>query len=308
MSERVIITGASGFIGKALCRYLYENGYVVIALSRNPSKSGKSLGKYVKVVGWNGKSSNEWAHYLDGSYGIINLAGENIGTGRWNYNKKRLILESRLDAGNAVIDAIGKVNNKPKVLIQASAIGYYDLHSDEIFDESSKNGKDFLSDVCRQWEISTKEAESFGVRHIVVRSGIVLGQNGGVFPRLFLQFRMFLGGYFGSGKRWLSWIHINDEIRAIKFLLEKELSGIFNLTALEPIIIKDFCHILGNLTKRPPWLSLPSSPVRLFFGEKGEEILLSSQRVVPKRLLENGFNFLYPDVESALKEIINVKN
>lgn len=308
MLKRVIITGASGFIGRALSMYLYENGYEIIALSRNPEKNRKLLSEGIIIVGWDGKSSNEWEEYLDGSYGIINLAGENIGTGRWNSVKKRSILESRLNAGNAVINAIGNVTKKPKVLIQASAIGYYDLYSDEILNEYSESGRSFLSEVCRQWEISTEKAESFSVRRIIIRSGIVLGQNGGVFPRLHSQFKMFLGGYFGNGKRWLSWIHINDEIKAIRYLLEDESSGIFNLTAPEPIIIKDFCHILGNLTKRPSWLSIPSSLVRLFFGEMGEEILLSSQRVVPKRLLEKGFDFLFPDVESAIKEIINVRN
>jgi len=306
MLKRVIITGASGFIGRALSKYLYENDYEIIALSRNPDKSRKFFSEGVIIVGWDGKSSNTLVEYLDGSYGIINLAGENIGTGRWNKTKKRLIFESRLNSVNAVIDAIRKVNNKPKVFIQASAIGYYDFYSDEIFNESSRNGKSFLSDVCRQCEISTKEAESLGVRHIIIRTGIVLGQNGGVFPRLHLQFKMFLGGHFGSRKRWFSWIHINDEIRAIRFLLEEELSGIFNLTAPEPIIVKDFCHILGNLTKRPSWLSIPSFLVHLFFGEMGKEILLSSQRVFPKRLLEKGFRFHYYDIESALKEIINV--
>lgn len=307
MLKRVIITGASGFIGRALSKYLYENGYEIIALSRNPNKNRKLLSEGM-VVGWDGKSSNKWEKYLDGSYGIINLAGENIGTGRWNRVKKRSILESRLNAGNAVINAIGNVTKKPKVLIQASAIGYYDLYSDEILNEYSESGRSFLSEVCRQWEISTEKAESYNVRHVIIRSGIVLGQNGGVFPRLHAQFKMFFGGYFGSGKRWLSWIHINDEIRAIRYLLEDESSGIFNLTAPEPIIIKDFCHILGNLTKRPSWLSIPSSLIRLFFGEMGEEILLSSQRVFPKRLLEKGFRFHYQDIESALKEIINVKN
>lgn len=308
MSERIIITGASGFIGRALCRYLDENGNKVIALSRNPSISGQLLSEHIKVVGWDGKSSDELLEYLDGSYGIINLAGENIGTGHWSKIKKKLILESRLDSVNAVINAIKKVNNKPKVFIQASAIGYYDLHSDEILDESSRNGKGFLSDVCRQLEFSTKEVELYGVRPIIIRSGIVLGRNGGIFPRIHLSFKVFLGGYFGSGERWFSWIHIEDEIRAIKYLLEDESSGIFNLTAPEPIIIRDFCRILGNLTKRPSRLSIPSSLVRLFFGQMGEELLLSNQRVVPKKLLEKGFRFLYPVVESALKKIINVKN
>ncbi|MBC8233391.1 TIGR01777 family protein [bacterium] len=305
MSNRIIIVGATGFIGKVLCGQLVGKGYEVVALSRNPDKGKELLGNQVQVVKWDAKSSDGWVNYADGAYAIVNLAGENIASGRWTKDKKQRILHSRLNAGKAVIEAVEQANNKPTSVIQASAIGYYGARGDEILNEFSAPGVGFLPEVAQQWEQKTKTVEALGVRHIIIRSGIVLGRDDGFLPRALLPFRLFVGGRLGNGKQWFSWIHLDDEVKAICFLLGQEnLSGVFNLTAPNPLISKDFFHLLGKVIKRPSWFPVPSLVLHLTLGEMAKELILSGQRAIPKRLLEAGYEFRYTQVESALKEIL----
>jgi uncharacterized protein len=302
---RVIITGATGFIGKALCQELTEAGYEVVALSRNRETGTKILGEKVKVAQWDGRTAKGWGNLANGAYAVINLAGENISSGRWTDKRKKIILESRLNAGKAVVEAVKIAKEKPKVVIQASAIGYYGSHGDEIIDEDFPPGKGFLPEVAQQWELSTKAVELVGVRHIVIRTGIVLGKGGGAFPRLILPFRLFFGGRVGSGEQWFSWIHLKDEIKAIRFLMEKEnIDGVFNLAAPGALKEKDFAKILGNVLRRPSWFPMPGFLLRLLFGEMAEGALLTGQRVFPKRLLAAGFKFQYAKAETALQEIL----
>jgi uncharacterized protein len=302
---RVIITGATGFIGKALCQELTEAGYEVVALSRNRETGTKILGEKVKVAQWDGRTAKGWGNLANGAYAVINLAGENISSGRWTDKRKKIILESRLNAGKAVVEAVKIAKEKPKVVIQASAIGYYGSHGDEIIDEDFPPGKGFLPEVAQQWELSTKAIELVGVRHIVIRTGIVLGKGGGAFPRLILPFRLFFGGRVGSGEQWFSWIHLKDEIKAIRFLMEKEnIDGVFNLAAPGALKEKDFAKILGNVLRRPSWFPMPGFLLRLLFGEMAEGALLTGQRVFPKRLLAAGFKFQYAKAETALQEIL----
>ena len=302
---RVIITGATGFIGKALCQELTEAGYEVVALSRNPETGTKILGEKVKVAQWDGKTAKGWGNLANGAYAVINLAGENISSGRWTEKRKKIILESRLNAGKAVVEAVKIAKEKPKVVIQASGIGYYGSHADEIVDEDFPPGKGFMPEVAQQWELSTKAVELVGVRHIIIRTGIVLGKDGGAFPRLALPFRLFFGGRLGNGEQWFSWIHLEDEVRAIRFLMEKEdLSGVFNLTAPGALKEKDFARILGDVMRRPSWFPVPGFVLRLLIGEMAEELLLTGQRIVPKRLLDAGVEFFYPEAEFALRDIL----
>lgn len=218
---------------------------------------------------------------------------------------KHAILQSRLDAGRAIVQAVKVATIKPKVVIQASGVGYYGAHGDEPLDESSPPGDDFLSDVARQWEASTKAVEAMGVRHVVIRTGAVLERDGGVLPQLLLPFRLFIGGRLGSGQAWFSWIHREDEVEAIRFLIDNDdARGAFNLTAPEPLKMRDFCHLLGHLTGRPSWLPVPGFALRLLFGEMAEALLLSGQRALPRRLQQAGFHFEYPTAEAALKAIL----
>jgi uncharacterized protein (TIGR01777 family) len=305
--KTVIIIGATGLIGKALSKKLIEKGYGVIAFSRNPKKGQELLDHPVRMVQWDGKTSSGWTGFVENSFAIINLAGENISSGRWTQAKKTKILQSRLDAGAAVALAVKQAKKKPSIVIQASGIGFYGSHADEIIDESFAPGSGFLSMVAEKWEMSTREVESYGTRHIIIRTGVVLGKDGGAFPRLIKPFRFFFGGPLGSGKQWFPWIHLNDEVGAICFLLESEgLHGTFNLSVPEPIRMKDFCHLLGKVIKRPSWLKVPGFLLGLIFGEMADEVLLSGQRAIPKRLLEAGYRFAYPDAESALVNILGL--
>jgi len=305
MSKKVIITGASGFIGKALCRHLIEVGYDVVGLSRNPDRGSNLLVGQVNVVKWDARSATEWRDYADGAYAIVNLAGENIGSGRWTKQRKERILKSRLDAGKAVVEAVEKVKTKPQVVIQSSGIGYYGDSGDEIVDETSRPGSGFLVEVAKQWERTTEQVKSFGVRHIVIRTGVVLGKDEGFLPRVMMPFRFFVGGHIGSGKQWISWIHIDDEVRAIRFLMEREsLEGAFNLSAPNPITSRDFSKALGKAMKRPAWLPVPGFVLRLFMGEMADELILSGQKAMPKRLQESKYEFRYSEAEAALREIL----
>jgi hypothetical protein len=301
---RVIITGATGFIGRALCRELGRD-YEVIALSRNAEGVRQSLGSMAKVVQWDARTPAGWDREADGAHAIINLAGENLASGRWNQARKSRILQSRLDAARAIIETVKRLHNKPKVILLASAIGYYGPHGEEELDEVSKPGEGFLASVCRQVEDSAENFEKLGVRCVVIRTGVVLGRGGGALPKMILPFRFYLGGHLGSGRQWFSWISLDDETAAIRFLMENEnLQGVFNLTAPQPVTMKEFCQILGKVLNRPAWLNVPAFAARLALGEMADEMLLSGQRVLPKRLQAAGFVFRHPDLERSLSRII----
>ncbi len=303
--EKVIVTGATGFIGKALCFRLEKEGYKVVALSRNPEKGQRLFGSQVTVARWDGANASEWMGYAEGAQAIVNLAGENIGSGRWISQRKQAILQSRLDAGKAVVEAVESASVKPRVVVQASAIGFYGSRGNDMIDEFSSPGKGFLANVAKEWEQSTHEVESFGVRRVVIRSSVVLGAEGGALLQLLKPFRFFAGGPLGSGRQWFSWIHIEDEVNGILFLLKREdLKGVFNLSAPHPLLQKDLARILGKIMRRPSWFPTPGFGLRMFLGEMAEEMLLVSQRVAPKRLIEAGYRFLYPEAEHALKDIV----
>jgi uncharacterized protein (TIGR01777 family) len=300
---RIVITGATGFIGRALCKELHKN-YEVVALSRDSNRAAKSIGEWAKVIEWDGRTSGSWIQQADGALAIINLAGENVASGRWNKLRKASILHSRLDSTRAVIESVKQANKKPMVVIQSSAIGYYGSRGVEKLDENSSFGKGFLADVCRNTEIVANQIESLDVRCVIVRTGVVLGNGGGALPRIMQPFWFFLGGHPGSGRQWFSWISLDDEVAAIKFLIENDnLKGVFNLTAPKPITMKRFCRKLGWSIKRPSWLFFPGFMMRLALGEMADEVLLSGQRVQPKRLLEAGFEFKHVEVKKALKDI-----
>jgi len=302
---RVVITGATGFIGKALCARLHKD-YELVAVSRNADGAQRSIGHLAKVVQWDAKTIAGLEKHADGAFAIVNLAGDNVGSGRWSKAKKSRILRSRIDATSAILETIKQLPRRPKVLIQASAVGYYGPHLDELLDETSAAGTGFLADVCRQAEGIAAEIEKLGVRYVAIRTGIVMGSGGGALGPLMKQFRLYLGGYLGSGQQWFSWISIEDEIAAIRFLMENEhLSGPFNLTSPNPVRMREFCTVLGRVLHRPVWLRVPGFAIRLALGEMADEMLLSGQRVLPNRLLEAGYEFKNPDLERALKAVNN---
>ncbi len=300
---RVIITGGTGLIGRALAAELVAAGYELVVLSRNPRQAYR-LPPGSRVDAWDGQTARGWGVLADGAFGIVNLAGENLAGGRWTDARKERIRRSRLDAGRAVVEAVRAAERKPAVVVQASGIGYYGPCGDEEVTEDSPPGSDFLGQLALEWETSTAPVEVMGVRQVVIRTGVVLSREGGALPRLALPFRFFLGGPLGNGRQWLPWIHIADEARAIRFLLEKEgARGPYNLAAPQPVTNRELARALGRVLRRPAWLPVPAPALRLLLGEMSA-ILLTGQRAVPKRLLEEGFSFQFPEAGSALQNLL----
>lgn len=306
---RVIITGGTGLIGKALANSLARDHHEVIVLTRNTNKTS-GFENSVRVVGWDAKTSSGWGELVDGAGAIVNLAGESInGDGflpsRWTAERKRRITDSRVNAGQAVAEAVQKVKNKPGVVIQASAVGYYGPTGDEEITEESPMGSDFLAEVCKVWEASTAEVEQMGVRRAIIRTGLPLSMEGGVLTRLHLLTFLGGGGPIAGGRHYFPWIHIKDEIRAIRFLIDTpEASGPFNLSAPNPVTQREFARVLGKVMRRPSFVPTPGFAFTLAFGEVGK-LLTQGQRQIPKRLLELGFEFEFPELEAALRDLLH---
>ena len=305
---RVIITGGTGLIGSALTRNLAADGHDVIVLSRSPG-SVRGLPDNARAVGWDTRSADGWAELADGADAIVNLAAENLaGEGffpsRWTPERRQRIRQSRLEAGRAVVDAVERAEKKPAVVIQASAIGYYGPRGDEVITEEAVAGDDFLASVCVDWEASTAGVEEHGVRRAIIRSGLVLSSQSGALPRILFRYNLLGGGPFGSGKQWWSWIHLLDEARAIRFLIENEAaSGPFNLTAPNPARNSEFGKTLARVMRRPHYLPLPAFVMHALFGEVAT-VVVDGQRVVPQKLQELGFEFRFPKLEPALRHVL----
>jgi uncharacterized protein (TIGR01777 family) len=300
---RIIITGGSGLIGRALAASLAADGHEVILLSRTPERAtGLPVG--VRVAGWDGRTAAGWGFLADGAEVIVNLAGESIAAGRWTPERKLRIRDSRLDAGRAVVEAVQAATDRPRAVIQASAVGYYGPCGDEEITEQTPPGDDFLAHVVAAWEASTAPVEALGVRWAVIRTGVVLSEAGGALPRLLLPFKFFAGGPLGSGRQWFPWIHITDEVEAIRFLMGSQAAdGPFNLSAPNPLTNAGFSRILGRVLGRPAFVPTPAPALRLLFGEM-VTVLLDGQRVLPGRLLDLGFTFRFPEAEAALRDLL----
>ncbi len=309
---RVIITGGTGLIGRALSADLVADGHQVILLSRSPERTtaAPSAGDGVQIERWDARTADGWAHLADGADAIVNLAGENLaGAGffpsRWTEERKRLIRDSRVYAGQAVVQAIERSSQKPAVIVQASGIGYYGSTGDKLLTEDDPPGSDFLARLAHDdWEPSTAAVETLGVRRVIIRTGAVLDPREGALPRLLLPFRLFVGGPMGSGRQWLSWIHLQDQVRAIRFLIEnKAASGPFNLCAPHPLTNAEFARLLGKVLGRPSFVPVPAFALRLALGEVSA-VVLEGQRAISRRLLDLGFRFQFPDAESALRDLL----
>jgi uncharacterized protein (TIGR01777 family) len=301
---RIIITGGTGLIGRPLSAALVADGHDVTVLSRNPDKV-KDVVKGVKLAAWDGQTAQGWGHLADGADAIINFAGEGIGDGRWSDERKQKIRQSRTLAGKAVMEAISAAAVKPKVLIQASAVGYYGTSTgDKQVAEGASPGNDFLSKVCFDWEASTAAANRMGVRRPVLRTGIVLANEGGAFPKLLLPFKLFAGGPLGNGKQWLPWIHIEDEVRAIQFLLANEQAdGPFNLCAPNPVTNSEMAKQIGEVMGRPSFMPAPGIAMKSVLGEMSV-LVLEGQRAVPTKLQALSFQFKYETLAPALRDLL----
>jgi hypothetical protein len=299
---RIIITGGTGLIGRALSERLVADQYEVVVLTRDPT-SATDLPAGVKVVGWDARTADGWLGLAHGALGIVNLAGASLRR-RWTERNKRLIRESRLNAGDAVVDAVARAESKPRVVIQASGTGAYGPRGDEIVTEEADFGDGFLGRTARAWEASTEPVEMHGVRRAVIRSGVVLSSDGGALPLLALPHRLFVGGPLGTGDQWLPWIHMGDEVRAIRFLIENEdASGPYNLSAPNPVKHARFSSVLGRVLHRPSTFRVPGFLIRLVLGEMST-VVLKGQCAIPQRLLNQGFSFRFPELEPALEDVL----
>ena len=304
---RTIITGGTGLIGRALIDGLIADGHTVTVLSRSPDKHQATLPAGVTAVQWDGVSAQGWGHLADGADAIVNLAGEGIADGRWSAERKRRILQSRVDAGKAVVEAVRQAQTKPQVVVQASAVGYYGVGDDTPLPENSPAGHDFLGQVCADWEASSAEVEQMGVRRVIIRTGIVLSSKGGALPKLLLPFYFFAGGPIGNGKQYFPWIHIDDQVRAIRFLMENvQAKGPYNLAAPNPPTNKEFVQKLGKAMGRPALLPVPAIAFQIIFGEMST-VLLDGQRAIPQALEQAGFRFTYPEATAATQDILQKK-
>ena len=301
---RVVIAGGTGLLGRFLTDSLAADGHEVVILSRSPNRA-RALPSGARVEGWDGRTADGWGHWADGAGAVVNLAGANLASWPWSAERKRLIRDSRLNAGSALVQAVQSAANKPPVLVQASGVGYYGFHGEELVDEGDPPGSDFLARVAVEWEASTAAVEALGVRRAVIRTGAVLTLRGGALPPMMLPFRLFIGGPVGNGKQGFSWIHIDDEIGAIRFLIDHDSArGAFNLVSPQPVSNAEFGRVLARAMGRPFFMPAPAFVLRLVLGELSN-VLLEGQRAIPKRLSELGFAFRFPDAESALKNLLD---
>jgi len=302
---KIAITGATGFIARVLVDKLLEANHSLLLLVRNPERARNLYpNKNLEIVSYVATQSGSWQDSLDGCDAVINLAGEPIAD-RWSNQYKQKILQSRQIGTQKIVEAIAKASSKPKILINASAIGYYGSSQNETFDENSGPAEgDFLSQVCQLWEAEAKQASNFGTRVAILRFGIVLGSGGGALGRMLPAFEFFAGGPIGTGTQWFSWIHILDLVNLIIFTLDhREMEGCYNATAPNPVKMFQFCETLAKVLNRPCWLPVPSIAMELLLGE-GAQVVLQGQKVLPKRTLDTGFTYNYPDLEQALKQIL----
>jgi hypothetical protein len=298
---KLIVTGATGFIGTALCNELAKE-HNVIALTRNPHKA--SFKRPVEILKWNPNALDGWENCLENSDAVVNLAGTNIASGRWTKKLKAKILNSRINSSKILLQAIKKTNQKPKTFIIASATGFYGSQADNQLDETSDKGRGFLAEVCSKIENIAADFQALDIRTIMIRTAVVLGTTGGALPKMILPFKFYLGGHWGCGKQWLSWISLTDEIAAIKFLLEDDnLQGAFNLTSPEPKTNRDFFRTLAGVMNKPCFLPMPAFFLKTILGQMADEMFLSSQKAYPKNLLAAGFKFKYPDLNKCFKSL-----
>ncbi|MEH7304708.1 TIGR01777 family oxidoreductase, partial [Neobacillus drentensis] len=289
---KITIAGGTGFVGKALMDQLVKNNHEVIILTRG-LKDKKTTDR-IQYVQWLTEHTSTW-NELEGTDIFINLAGESINGGRWTEQRKEKIVTSRLESVNALLSIISKLKTKPKVLINASAIGIYGTSLDKVFTEKDDLGfgDDFLSKTVQQWEDEASKASHLGIRTVFCRFGIILDTHEGALPKIAFPYKSFIGGPIGDGRQWMSWIHIEDVVKGISFIIEKDqINGPINFTAPNPVTMSEFGETLSIVLHRRHWLPVPRFALRLLLGEMCT-LVVDGQKVLPKKLLENGYQFQY---------------
>lgn len=300
---KVLIFGGTGFIGRKLVEELLANGYELVLMTRNKEKAKEIFGDKVALSEWDKSLLIIPSPELENIDYIINLAGETIGSYRWTNARKERIIQSRVETTRAIVEAIRNKVFSPKSLINVSAIGYYGANNEDELIESSPSGNDFLASVCQEWEREALKAEELDVRTVIIRIGLVLG-NGGVLKQMVMPYNFYLGGPLGNGEQWLSWIHIDDLTRIIRYTIEHEqLSGSVNATAPNPVTMSKFSHTLGIVLNKPSRFRIPTSVLRFLLGEMAD-LLVNGQKVIPEKITKAGYKFKYPLLEKALKDLL----
>lgn len=301
---KILCAGATGFIGKPLVRRLVRRGHDVVLLSRTPPLPGAAIEAGVRMLQWDGKTERGWAAEVEGADAVINLAGAPIPLRRWSGATRARLWNSRVNATSAIVGAIQASVRKPSLLVNASAVGYYgDVPEGEVREDYPK-GNSFLSEMCAAWEGEAIGAASSATRVVLLRTGIVLAPDGGALAPMLRAFRLFVGGPLGNGLQWFPWIHREDVLSIIEFsLAHPALRGPVNVSAPQPARMTDFCATLGTVLRRPSWLAVPPTVLRLLFGETAA-IVLGGQKLIPAKLLEHGFRFQYPNLEAALRNLL----
>ncbi|HEX2095486.1 MAG TPA: TIGR01777 family oxidoreductase [Longimicrobiaceae bacterium] len=295
---RVAVTGSTGLIGTALVPALPADGYRVVRLVRSRPEPGGG------EVAWDPAAGTIDTAGLEGVDAVIHLAGENVGR-RWTAERRRRIRDSRARGTRLLAEALAGLARPPRVLVSASAIGYYGDRGDELLDEGTASGAGFLAEVVREWEASADPARERGIRVVHPRFGVVLTPQGGALQRILPPFRLGVGGRVGSGRQWMSWLTLDDVVEAVRFLLRTEgLSGPVNVAAPHPVTNEEFTRTLGRVLGRPTLFPVPAAALRLALGQMAEETVLASQRVVPRKLLDAGFAFRHPELEGALRAVL----
>jgi uncharacterized protein len=300
---KVLVTGASGFIGSALCDALLVRGDTVVGLTRDP-KRARGTNPSVTWHAWEPTLERPPAEAFDGVDGVVNLLGEKINQ-RWTRESKQRMMESRRTGTHNLVGTIAGLEHKPSVLVSQSAIGFYGDRGEAIVDESGESGKGYDSEVTREWEKAAHEVESTGVRLVVIRTGHVLDPSGGLLHQLLTPFKAGLGGPIGSGEQYVSWIHMEDEIGVVLWALDNEkVSGAINSTAPNPVTNREFTKQLGHALGRPAVVTVPGFTLNLMFGREFAAILKSGQRVVPRRALDLGYEFRHPELAEAFEDLL----
>ncbi|PKR84134.1 TIGR01777 family oxidoreductase [Heyndrickxia camelliae] len=300
----IVISGGSGFLGKRLQMYLLNNGHQVTILTRNID--GKQELQGVKLVEWMNEGNDPEAELKDVD-AIIHLAGESIGGSRWTKSKKERILSSRLNTTKEIYRIISNLGKKPQVLIQASAVGYYGMSEEETYtEESASAANDFLASVVKKWENEAKDIQQLNIRTVFTRFGVILG-NGGALPLMVLPYKLGIGGTIGSGKQWISWVHVDDAVQMIVYAItHTDINGPMNVTAPNPVQMKEFGQTISKVLRRPHWMPVPSFLMKLGLGEMSD-MLLKGQYVIPEIAMKHGYTFQYLVLENALENILGKK-
>lgn len=300
----IVVTGGTGFIGRSLCAALFQSGHKVTVLTRQTGQVLHQPDVQVKSLQWNARDSGPWEQALEEADAVINLAGAPIADARWTDLRKQLITDSRVLTTSLLVRALSRRSTKPVTFISASGIGYYGASADRSLDEGAARGQGFLADLCLAWEGEALRAGDLGARVVILRTGMVLEQDGGALPRMLFPFRLFAGGPIMPGSQWVSWIHRRDHIGLIQWALTTPtVSGPINAVAPEPVTMKTFCEVLGRVIHRPSWLSVPEVALTILLGELGT-MMTTGQRVIPTKAMAGGYRFRYPTLETALQSIL----